>query len=403
MTAPTATIAPEHTAIAPTMRVALIHDWLYGMRGGEKVLDAICEIFPDAPLWSLFHMRGTTNARIERRAIYVSPLQRFPGLRKKYRHYLPLFPLLTELNRVEGCDLVVSSSHAIAKAMVKRTGRNRPFHICYIHTPMRYIWDRFDDYFGPEKVGRFASLLLFRPLAAFLRIYDRNTVDRVDVFCANSRYVAERVHRFYGRDAVVLHPPVDIERFSRAARHPEEWYLVVSALVPYKRVDHAIAACAQLGRRLRIVGSGPDEAKLRTLAGKLGAEVEFLGAVNDDELTDCYSHARALLFPGVEDFGIVPVEAIAAGCPVIALGEGGILDSMTDQTAILYPAPTVDGLRGAMVRFEGSKLRESDLRERALLFSRERFVDSFRQLVEDSIGHQDATTVVDEVVAAVGH
>jgi len=176
------------------------------MRGGEKVLDAICEMFPSADLWTLFRIPASTNARIEGRRIHASPLQHFPGLRKKYRHYLPLFPLMTELNRADNCDLVISSSHAIAKAMVKRSGKGRPFHICYIHTPMRYAWDRFDDYFGPQKVGRLASFLFFRPLAAFLRAYDRRTSSRVDVFCANSRYVADRVRRVYGREALVVIP-----------------------------------------------------------------------------------------------------------------------------------------------------------------------------------------------------
>ena len=183
---------------------------------------------------------------------------------------------------------------------------------------MRYVWDRFDDYFGPEKVGTIASRFFFGRSPAGLQKYDRATTDRVDVFVANSRFVADRVKRFYDREAEVLAPPVDVERFAVLDRRPEDWYLVVSALVPYKRVDHAIAACAALRKPLKIVGSGPDERKLRALATELGANVEFLGFVSDDDLGLYYSRARALLFPGVEDFGIVPVEAIAAGCPVIA-------------------------------------------------------------------------------------
>lgn len=406
------TVAREHPAVGINdvsssvgvpglagIRVGLVHDWLYGMRGGEKVLDAICEMFPDASLWTLFAVRGSTNARIEHRAINVSPLHEFPGLRKWYRRYLPLFPLMAELNRVECCDLVISSSHAVAKAMVKRTAGNRPFHICYIHAPMRYIWDRFDDYFGPSKVGRFVSLAMFRPLAMFLRIYDRTTASRVDVFCANSTYVAAQVRRLYKRHAVVVHPPVEVERFSCVARHPEDWYLVVSALVPYKRVDHAIVACSRLGRRLRVVGAGPEGPKLRSLATALGAQVEFLGSITDDELTGCYSRARGLLFPGVEDFGIVPVEALAAGCPVVALGEGGILDTMTDRTGILYTNPTPEGLLEAVVRFEATTFRESELRERSQLFSRERFIESFSNLVAGSYKRTDWQSDLREVAA----
>lgn len=388
---------------AADLRVALIHDWLTGMRGGEKVLEVLCKLFPQAPLFTLMHVRGSVSEVIEDRVITTSPLQHMPWSAKKYRHYLPLFPVFAELTKVRGYDLVISSSHAVAKAMVRWPARNRPFHICYIHTPMRYIWDRFDDYFGAEKVGRISSLMFFRPLAALLRFYDRRTADRVDVFCANSRYVAERVHTLYGRDAVVLHPPVDIERFSTVVRCAEDWYLVVSALVPYKRVDHAIAACAQLGRKLRIVGSGPEESRLRVLAKGSGANVEFLGAVTDDELLECYGRARALLFPGVEDFGIVPIEAIAAGCPVVALAEGGILDSMTDRTAFLYSKPTAGGLRQAIVQFEASRFEELELREHAQLFSIERFLEGFRELVDDSLKQWNAKNAAEVAVARSSH
>ena len=246
---------------------------------------------------------------------------------------------------------------------------------------MRYAWDRFDDYFGPQKVGKTASRFFFRPIASGLRQYDRATTDRVDVFVANSRFVAERVKRYYGREAEVLAPPVDIERFALLERRPEDWYLVVSALVPYKRVDHAIAACAALRKPLKIVGSGPDERKLRALATELGANVEFLGFVSDDELGLYYSRARALLFPGVEDFGIVPVEAIAAGCPVIALGEGGILDSMTSRTAVLYSDGSVDGLKRAIGEFESCSFDAGELRNHAQKFSVDRFVGGFQDVL----------------------
>jgi len=363
----------------PPMRIALVHDWLTGMRGGEKVLEQLCKLCPEAPLWTLIYLRGTVSDTIAAHSIHTSLLQRMPLSATKYRSYLPLFPVFAEMHKACDVDLVISTSHAVAKSMVKRRGANRPYHVCYIHTPMRYAWDLFDEYFGPERVGWLASRLFFAPLVKMLRFYDRKTVDRVDVFLANSSYVAERVRRLYGREAEVLPPPVDTERFKTAVREPEDWYLVVSALVPYKRVDHAIRGCSRMGLRLKIVGRGPELADLKKLAAKLNADVEFIGFASDEELVDYYRHAKGLLFPGVEDFGIVPVEAIACGCPVIALAVGGVLDSMTEETALLYNQPTVEGLMQAIQQFEAHEntFSESTLRQRAELFSEANFLSRF--------------------------
>jgi glycosyltransferase involved in cell wall biosynthesis len=363
------------------LRVALVHDYLNGMRGGEKVLEVLCRVFPQAPLFTLMHVEGSVTAAIEDRQITTSLLQSMPWAATKYRLYFPLFPAFAEMTKVGDCDLVISTSHAVAKSMVSRKG-GRPRHVCYIHSPMRYIWDRFDDYFGPEKVGKAASRFVFGPIAAGLQKYDCATTDRVDVFVANSRFVAERVKRLYGREAHVVAPPVDIKRFAAFDRQPEDWYLMVSALVPYKRVDHAIAACAALGRPLKIVGSGPDRKQLQSLAVQLGAKVEFLGFVSDDDLGLYYSRARALLFPGVEDFGIVPVEAIATGCPVVAFGEGGILDSMTEVTAVFYQNGTIDGLKQAINEFEHQTFDPAELRNHARKFSEEAFISGF----QDALG-----------------
>ncbi len=368
---------------AGTQRVALVHDWLTGMRGGEKVLELLCERFPDAPLWTLLHVPGTVNATLENRPIHTSLLQHMPQAAKRYRHYLPLFPLFAECNKAHGVDLVISTSHAVAKGMVRRSSGKRPKHICYIHTPMRYAWDLFDAYFGPERVGAFKSRFLFRPIVAMLRRYDRWTCDRVDLFVANSRYVADRVRRVYGREAEVLAPPVDTERFRTLERKAEDTYLVVSALVPYKQVDQAIRACSQLGRKLRIVGKGPELPALQALAKKLGADVDFIGFASDADLDGYLCRARALLFPGVEDFGIVPVEAIACGCPVIALGVGGVLDSMTDRTSVLYDTATTDGLAAAIERFEAVEdgFVEAELRAHAQKFSHRTFTEGLERLL----------------------
>ena len=364
-----------------SLRIALIHDWLVSMRGGEKVLELLCSRFPNAPLSTLLHIPGSVSSVIENRKINTSLLQSLPFSRTKYRQYLPLFPLFAELSKVKDCDIVISSSHAVAKGMVKKGSDSRPLHICYIHTPMRYIWDRFDDYFGPDKVGALASSCIFKPVATALQAYDRATVDRVDVFVANSRFVADRVKRHYGRDAEILPPPVDVHRYLALSRSPEDWYLMVSALAPYKRVDQAITACARLGRELKIIGSGPEEKKLRALAGELQAKVEFLGFVEDARLGEYYRRARGLLFPGVEDFGIVPVEAIAAGCPVVAFAEGGILDSMTPQTAELYSTQTAEGLQQAIIQFEERTFSEDELRRRAEAFAPERFLRGFDEIL----------------------
>ena len=391
------------TAPFANVRVALVHDWLTGMRGGEKVLEVLCRIFPGAPLWTLLHNKGSVCEAIENRPVHTSLLQHMPQAAKRYRSYLPLFPLFAETNKAHGADVVISTSHAVAKSMVRRravrrqTGRssaqqteNQPLHICYIHTPMRYVWDLFDEYFGPARMGAFASRFLLTPIAALLRQYDRRTTDRVDLFVANSSYVAERVRRLYGREALVLPPPVDVERFQAARREPGEGYLVVSALVPYKRVDHAIRACASLGRKLTIVGRGPEEARLRLLAAQLGGEVEFTGFASDAVLADYYRQARALLFPGVEDFGIVPVEAIACGCPVIALAEGGVLDSMTADTAVFFHQQTPAALERAMLAFEAraSDFNLETLRARAALFSEEEFIARFTEIVSEALAAQ---------------
>jgi glycosyltransferase involved in cell wall biosynthesis len=370
-----------------TLKVALVHDWLTGMRGGEKALDALCEIFPDAPLWTLVHVPGSVSEAIEARTIHTSFLQHMPFAKTKYRHYLPLFPLAAEMTQVSGkdADVVISTSHAVAKAMVKKNSSRRPLHVCYIHTPMRYIWDRFDDYFGPEQVGHIASRLFFKPIAKLLQVYDLHTVDRVDVYCTNSRYVAKRIRNIYGREAEVIYGPGDVGNGAAVIRRPEDWYLMVTALVPYKRIDQAIAACAGLGRSLKIVGKGPEERKLKSLSKELRASVEFLGFVSEEELLDCYGRAKALIFPGVEDFGLVPVEAAAAGCPVIALAEGGVVDSMTAETAEFYEEESAAALQEAILRFERREFSDAAMRRRAAEFTREQFSRRFEGVLRSAL------------------
>jgi glycosyltransferase involved in cell wall biosynthesis len=370
------------TATARVPDVALVHDWLTGMRGGEKVLEALCKEYEDAPIWTLLYVKGSVSETISQHKIYTSLLQKMPAVAKRYRNYLPLFPLFAELHKAKASKLVISTSHAVAKSMVWRRNK-RPLHVCYIHTPMRYAWDLFDEYFGVEKKGWLLSRCFYLPIIKMLQLYDRATVGRVDLFIANSSYIAERVRRLYGREATVITPPVNLERFLSLDRAPEDWYLVVNSLVPYKRVTDAIYACHQLGVSLKVVGSGPEFEALTELSGKLGADVEMLGSLDDASLADHYRRAKALLFPGIEDFGIVPVEAIASGCPVIAYAKGGILDSMTEKTAVLYESHTVDGLARAIEIFQEkeSPFDLNDLRSHAKKFSEEEFTRSFTEAV----------------------
>lgn len=370
--------------------MTLVHDWLVGMRGGEKVLEVFCEMFPDAPIVTLLYLPERVSSTIKAHPIKSSLLQYMPWAHSIYRHYLPAFPIVAEMSKVKSDGIVISTSHTVAKAMVKRAGE-KPLHICYIHTPMRYAWDRFEDYFGRARVGWLISQCVMKPLIAVLRKYDVKTADRVDVFVANSRFVARRVEQIYGRSAEVIHPPVDISRFTSQVRDPQPWYLMVTALVPYKRIEHAIKACARLKRSLKIVGDGPELKRLKACATHAGAQVDFVGYVDDTQLGQYYARARALLFPGVDDFGMVPVEAIAAGCPVIALKEGGILDSMTEETAVLYEDPTVEGLQNAILECENRKFDENLLRRRAGEFSREEFLLRFVDVLDRAMRARNLT------------
>lgn len=356
------------------MRVALIHDWLTGMRGGERCLEVFCELFPDADLFTLLHVPGSVSPVIERRRITTSFIQRLPAAARRYRTYLPLFPAAVARFDLRGYDLVLSSSHCVAKS-ARAAGVP---HVCYCFTPMRYVWDMYADYAGP---GAGALTRAVMPAAAAaLRAWDRRTAARVDRFVAISRTVAERIRRCYGRAADVIHPPVDTRRYPLGDGDVGDYYLVVSALVPYKRIDLAVAAAGRLGRRLIVVGTGPEAARLRRQAGPT---VEFLGWRDDDEIAALYRRCRALLFPGLEDFGIVPLEAMAAGRPVIAYGAGGVLDTVVPlggdepATGVLFGEQTVEALADAILRYEAAagRFAPRTLRAHAETFDRRVFRD----------------------------
>ncbi len=360
-------------------RVALVHDWLTGMRGGERVLEVLCGMFPDATLFTLVHVPGRVSAPIERLHPKASILSAVPGVARAYRHLLPLFPAVVEQFDLDGFDLVISSSHCAVKSAV-RPGRAR--HLCYCHTPMRYVWDQREAYFGPSRIGRRASRAL-RPVLAWLARWDAATSYRVDRYLANSQHVAQRIGRYYNRRATVVHPPVDIDFFQPDGTPGTGTALVVSALVPYKRVDLAIEACRLAGVRLQIVGRGPDEARLRTRAD---GGVEFLGTRSDEDIRGLYRQAGVVLLPGEEDFGIVPVEAQACGRPVVALRCGGALETVVDGvTGVLVPEGTPEAFAAGIRRALEGRLDPAAIRRHAERFGRPRFESEFRAVIEETL------------------
>jgi glycosyltransferase involved in cell wall biosynthesis len=368
--------------------VAIVHDWLTGMRGGEKVLDAICELYPDATLYTLIQVAGSVSPRIEGHRIRRSLVQWLPRSSAWYRQYLPLFPTVIELFDLDGYDLVISSSHCAAKSVIRGAGAT---HVCYCHSPMRYAWDQFSAYFGPDQVGAVQSRLL-RPVLARLARWDAATAGRVDGFLANSQYVAGRIRRYYNRGSTVVYPPVDTTFYRPPApagpRRPESSFLVVSALVPYKRLDVAIEACRKVGAPLKIVGRGPEESRLRLLAGP---DVEFLGWRSDEEIRDLYGRTAAVLLPGTEDFGMVPVEAHACGAPVVALGKGGACETVIDGvTGVLVDHGSVESFAAGLVRVRELEFDPAAIRAHAEQFSRARFLTDFQAAVAAALSEREA-------------
>ena len=355
-------------------RVAVVHDWLTIPGGSEQVVIELLEMFPQAELFTSVYDPAPWPPQITNRAVHSSYLNRIPGA---VRHYTKLLPLMNRAFRsfdLSGFDLVLSSSHACAKNVRAPPGA---LHVCYCHTPMRYAWE--EGFLEGEDVSGVTRLLL--PwLLARLRRQDLAGAGGPDVFVANSRHVAERIKRCYGRSAEIVHPPVDVEHFLELVRAPGDFYLAFGRVVPYKRVDLAVAACARLGRALEVAGDGRALDAVRASAGD---GTKFLGKVSDAERDRLLGGARALLFPGEEDFGIVPVEAQAAGVPVIAYGVGGAEESVLDgHTGVLFAEQTVAGLAAAIERFEGLDLNGQGLRENARRFGRERFRGEMADVID---------------------
>ncbi len=373
------------------VKVAIVHDWLTGMRGGEYTLEVFCDLFPQADLFTLIHRKGSVSARIEARPIHTSLLQRIPGAKKRYRRLLPLMPAAIERLDLTPYDLVLSSSHCVAKGVVTRPDT---LHVCYCYTPMRYAWESHHRYFPDDRLGVLERWLL-PPIFTYLRTWDVASANRVDRFIAISQAVRGRIRKYYRRDSEVIHCPVDTGRFR--ASEGGDYYLVVSAFAPYKRIDLAVEAAGRLGRPLKVVGSGQDEGRLRKLAASFpGSKIEFLGWKTGRELVELYEGCRGFLFPGEEDFGIAPVEAMAAGRPVIALAKGGALETVVGPdnpegcpaTGVFFPEETAAGLAGAIEAFEG---REGDFDPGAVRAHALRFdTENFRTAISEFLREADA-------------
>lgn len=350
------------------------------MRGGEKVFEVLCEIFPDADVFTLVYEPDRVSPLIRSMNVRMPWLMRHSiTARRHYRWLLPVLPSIAESLPIKGYDLVVSSSHCVAKGIVPDPPETP--HICYCFTPMRYVWDKYEDYVsGAGPVKRLAMGLARRPLQK----WDAASSVRVNQFITSSDYVRDRIRHHYSREALVIPPPVNCHLFGRAERVPEDFFLVVSALEPYKRVDLVVEAFRFLGLPLKVVGSGTE---LERLKRRAPTNIEFLGWASDDDLVSLYSRARALVFPTDEDFGIVPLEACAAGCPVIAFAKGGALETMVEnETALFFKQQTVDSLAEAVGRFDPSHFREENLRARAQEFDRPIFKERLSETIRNLCG-----------------
>lgn len=361
------------------VRVALVHDWLVRMAGAERVLECLCELFPEAPIHALVWDRyGQGLAGVWRREVQTSFLQRLPGARRWYSMYLPLMPLAVESLDVSDSELVISSSHAVAKGV-----RTRPdqLHISYVHTPMRYAWDLQETYLSESGAHRGPARFLARMVLHYVRMWDVCSANRVDVFVANSKHVARRIRKIYRRQAAVIYPPVEVDRF-QARSERGDYYVTVTRLVRYKRVDVILEAFRRLGRPLVVIGDGPELSRLRRRAPR---NVQLLGWQPEETVRRYLENAKAFVFAAEEDFGIAPVEAQAAGAPVIAYGRGGVTECVIEgETGLFFHEQSPEALAEAVLEFERDPKRFSAERIRVNTerFGKERFKREFSELVD---------------------
>lgn len=361
------------------MNIAIIHYWLNNLRGGEKVIESICDIFPDADIYTHLYNQKLVSPKIRSHKIYTTFIDRLPFSKKIYKQYLLLMPFALEKINFDKYNIVISSESGPAKGIVTPTST---CHICYCHSPMRYLWNMFSDYY---RDSGFINKLFWNIFILKLRNWDYSTSSRVDYFIANSENVRKRIRKYYRRDAVVINPPVDFERFNKYKNNDKcNYFFILSEFVPYKRIDLAIQAFNKMdNKKLLIGGTGPQKKYLESIAGE---NIDFLGRIADSELPEYYSKAKAFIFPGEEDFGITPLESMAAGTPVIAYGKGGALETVIDgKTGLFFQEQTIESLIDAVNRFENdeAKFDQNVICERASEFD----VKIFQNKLKKQIAH----------------
>ncbi len=377
-------------------KVAIVHYWLNGMRGGENVLESLCRLYPQADIYTHVYEPEKISEVINSHRIFTSFIARLPLARKKYQAYLPFMPMALEQLDLTAYDLVISSESGPAKGIVTRPDA---LHICYCHSPMRYVWDMYYRYIEDAGV---AKRLLMAPLIHYLKVWDFASAARVDHFIANSSYIAQRIRKIYRREATVCNPPVNLDAFYLSDQQ-DDYYLMLGQLVTYKRPDLAVKAFLESGRRLLVVGEGECLPELKQLA-KGADNIELLGRLPFDKICELYSKCQALIFPGVEDFGIVPLEAMASGRPVIAYGAGGVLDSVVpDKTGILFSEQTEKSLNAAVSDFESGIVTfdPHSLRDHAAQFSEELFRQRLHNEIDTVISRESHANHLGLKTAAV--
>ena len=359
------------------MRVAVVHDYFVQMGGAERVAEVMYNMVPGATLVTTVGLRKSMPVSLRKVPFQASWMQQLPAIDKLYRLYFLLYPLAVASLELDDFDVVLSSSSGYAKGV--RTSRDA-VHVCYCHTPMRWVWN-YDSYAARESFG-VAQRVLLPLLVNGLKRWDMGASRQPDHFIANSRSVAERIHKAYGRHCEIIYPPIEVDRFT-PVDNPDDYYLILSRLISYKRLDLAVAACTRLNRRLIVIGSGPDKRSLEAVAGPT---VEFMGRLSDSEVNHYMAHCRALLFPGEEDFGMTPLEAASAGRPTIAFGAGGALETIVEgKSGVFFPEQTVESVMDAILRFEAQSWDSKKLRAHAEEFDVQTFQRRFLRFL-DHIG-----------------